>query len=199
MSLVERMRKTKDPCGVCRMHHNFCICSHIPRLHLKTKVSLVIHYREMRRTSNTGSLAVHALENSNLIVRGQNKTKLDLSSLISSDYETCLLYPSEQSVNLADFKSERPIHLIVPDGSWRQASKVGIRHPELAHLPRVTLKIKNEAKHHLRKEHFEEGMSTLEAIAHALQILEGDEAGNALKKLYQAKLHATLKARGIAI
>jgi hypothetical protein len=40
-------------------------------------------------------------------------------------------------------------------------------------------------------------MATLEAIAVALEIIEGQEVGRQLKDLYQKKLEATLKGRGV--
>ena len=61
---------------------------------------------------------------------------------------------------------------------------------------RIKISAKNTATQHLRAEHFDAGMSTLEAIAQALGIIEGAEAKDALLKLYQLKLSRTLKGRG---
>ena len=200
-----RQRKTKQPCGGCRMHPNFCICSEIPLLKLKTRLSLVIHAKELKRTSNTGSLAVRALTNSEMILRGLDRQRLDLTQYLNSDYQPLLFYPGPESMDLKEYLTQRtksgleslkPIQLIVPDGNWRQASKVASRHPELSELPRVQIFQKNMATQHLRKEHFEEGMSTLEAIACAYEHLEGPDIGQILKQLYRLKLQRTLKARG---
>ena len=200
-----RLRKTQDPCTGCRMHQSYCICSSIPNIEVPTLLTLVIHAKELKRTSNTGSLSVKALKNSQIIVRGQDRTPLDLTQYLSPDHEPILFYPGPDSVDIKEYLMRRrevaaenlkPIQLIVPDGNWRQASKVASRHPELRSLPRVQVSEKNLATQHLRKEHFEQGMSTLEAIACAFHFLEGPIVGQALKDLYQLKLHRTLQARG---
>lgn len=199
--IQNRKRKTKAPCLNCGLHQNLCICSQIPSLNLKTRVCLVIHRKELKRTTNTGQLAIKSLTNSEMRIRGtQDKRSLDLSDLLTPHYRTILFYPSEDAEELnADFlqQSSLPIQLIVPDGNWRQASKVYSRHPELKDIPKVKISSPNFAKHHLRTEHSEEGMATLQAIAFALAIIEGDQAIAPLFKLYDAKLKNTLLGRGI--
>ncbi len=65
------------------MHQQRCICHLIPKLNLKTKLTLVIHHRELKRTTNTGRLATQALVNSEMHIRGQKDEPLDLSSLLN--------------------------------------------------------------------------------------------------------------------
>lgn len=198
-----RQRKPKSPCLKCFLNPSLCICSLLPTLDLKTKISLIIHAKELKRTTNSGRLALHCLTNSELRIRGESQQPLDLSDLLSPSYHSLLFYPSDAAVELTlDYLrplSDKPIHLIVPDGNWRQASKVQTRHPELKNIPRVNLKRPNLAKFHLRAESSEFGMSTLEAIAHALGVIEGPDVSEKLLQVYQAKLHGTLVGRGIKI
>ncbi len=195
-------RKTQDPCLGCRMHRERCFCDLIPRLNLKTRLSLIVHHKELRRTTNTGQLAVKALVNSEMLVRGEFANEinaLDLRNCLSNAYQSVLFFPSEAAIELnQDFvrAQSRPIHLIVPDGNWRQASKVAIRHPEIAHLPRVMIRTQNSDQYRLRAETTPEGMATLQAIAHALGVIEGDEVKSALLELYRHKLHRTIESRG---
>jgi DTW domain-containing protein YfiP len=195
--VVSRKRKTVDPCEICRLHRDRCICARLPRLHLKTKVSLVIHAKELKRTTNTGRLALHALVNSEMRVRGFENQRLDLSTLLSDEYESYVLYPSDDALDIETVQPAKPVQLIVADGNWRQAGKLNHRHPEIAHLPRVKISARNRNSYFLRKEHFEHGFSTLEAIALALGALEGDEIQHQLLDLYRAKLAATLIGRGL--
>ncbi len=195
-----RQRKTKDPCQICLLHKDRCICDRIPKLTLATRVSVVAHYKELKRTSNTGRLAIAALTNSEILVRGLEQIeKTDFSKLISEEYQSLLLYPSESAIMLnAEFVNAfcKPVHLIIPDGNWRQASKVNSRHPELNGVPRVKVSSRVQATQFMRKEHIEGGMATLEAIAVALGVIEGAAVELALTELYQLKLQQTLKARG---
>lgn len=199
--ILNRKRKTKNPCSGCGLNPDLCLCAEIPRLTLKTKLCLIIHHRELKRTTNTGRLALKSLTHSEMRIRGEKgKGTLDLSDLLVPSFRTILFYPCDEAQELTrEFvdQSALPIQLLVPDGNWRQASKVSIRHPELQHIERVKITSRNTATQHLRVEHFDEGMSTLEAIAHALGIIEGPEIKEILLKLYQLKLERTLKARGI--
>ncbi len=87
-----------DPCPGCRLHLERCICRFIPALDLKTKLTLVAHNRELKRTTSTGHLAVKALLNSELHIRGKENAPLDLSSILTDQYETYVLYPSTDAV-----------------------------------------------------------------------------------------------------
>ena len=180
------------------MHRERCLCSSIPKLNFRSRLSLVIHAKELKRTTNTGLLAAKALGNSVVIVRGATKEAVDLSSLLDPSYQTVLFYPSEDAVDLTELvrETERPINLIVPDGNWRQASKVHYRHRELSHLPRVMIKTSSRETQHLRAESNDHGMATLLAIAQAMGIIEGPGAEIPLTQLYRLKLARTLSGRG---
>ena len=67
---------------------------------MRTKVCLVIHHRELTRRSNTGLLALRALVNSELRVRGEDREPLHLTDLLTPHYRTFLFYPSEDAVEL---------------------------------------------------------------------------------------------------
>ncbi len=191
-------RKTQDPCPGCFLHQTRCLCDQIPYFDLKTKVSLIIHHRELKRTTNTGMLAIKALANSSVFVRGLVEQPLNFTEIFDPNYFPVLLYPSDGSVELnLEFLEtiSKPVQLLVPDGNWRQASKVSIRSQELKQVPHVRLKAV-EDKHFLRKETKAHGMATLQAIAESLRVIESQEIGSALQELYQLKLTRTLQGRG---
>src|SRR3989338_2262880 len=195
-----RKRKPKDPCQICFLHIDRCICDSIPNLTLKTKITLVIHTKELKRTTNTGRLAIKALTNREMRIRGLDHEAMDLRDLFTPNYRTLLFYPADDAIELTKdlvLESDLPIQLIVPDGNWRQASKVHYRHPELKDIPRVKISTPNLATAHIRPETTEAGMATLEAIAAALGIIEGEAVKLELMKLFNKKLDATLLGRGI--
>lgn len=203
--MVQRKRKTIDPCLTCYLHKSRCICEHIQPLELKTKIFLIVHHKELKKSTNTGRLALEALTNSEMKVRGVlGEERLNLSSILDkSAYQTFLFYPAEDALELDEAFIQhyekhfnQPIQLIVPDGNWRQASKVHYRHPELAELPRLKISTPNLATRHMRKESTPNGMATMEAIACALGFIEGAQVQEHLMKIYLKKLEQTLKGRG---
>lgn len=192
--------KAKQRCSVCGASLTLCMCSELPRLDLRTKISLVIHHRELSRSSNTGLLALQSLVNSDVRIRGDSREALDLSDLFSPSYRTLLLYPSADALELDRelvCQDSRPIQLIVPDGTWRQARKIHSRQPELKTIPRVKISTPNRGTFQMRAQSRPERMATLQAIACALRIIEGDLVAARLMKLYHARVDRTLRARGL--
>lgn len=172
----------------------------MPHLDLTTRVCLVIHHRELLRSSNTGLLALRALVNSEMRVRGEGRENLDLADLLVPRYRTLLFYPASDAVELTTelvAQSAMPIQLIVPDGTWRQASKIHYRHNELRAVQRVKIAKPDATTYYLRAQHRPEGMATLQAIAHGLGVIEGESVKAQLMKLYRAKLARSLAGRGI--
>lgn len=171
----------------------------VPTIDLRTKISLVIHHRELSRNSNTGLLALRALVNSEMRIRGEGRETLDLKDLLSPQYRTFLFFPSPDAVELDRAlvaQDRRPIQLIVPDGTWRQARKIHSRHPELKDLPRVKISTPNNSTFQLRAQSRPERMATLQAIAYSLGVIEGDPVQAQLMKLYHTKIERTLAGRG---
>ena len=185
---------------MCAASRLLCLCDVIPKIELSTRICLVVHHRELTRSSNTGLLALRALVNSELRIRGEAREPLDLKDLLISEYRTFLFYPSNDAVELnKDLVEEQPtpIQLIVPDGTWRQARKLHSRHPELEHVPRVKISTPTKSIFQLRAQSRPERMVTLQAIACALRIIEGDFPAAQLMELYHLKIERTLIGRGL--
>lgn len=166
---------------------------------LRTRLSLVIHYLELKRTTNTGRLAVNVLDNSEMIVRGREGERVNLRDSLQAEYHPLFLFPSDDAEDLTpDFLSQltRPVQLFVPDGNWRQASKVYGRHPEISDVQCVKIGVRKPDLKFIRKETRPLGMSTLQAIAFALGIIEGSEVEDHLLKVYHSKWEQTLMSRG---
>ena len=195
-------RKIKDPCPTCAVSRTLCVCDVTPKLDLRTKICLVIHHRELSRNSNTGLLALRALANGEVRIRGEGKETLDLTDLLTRQYRTFVFFPSADAVELDKAlvtRDQTPIQLIVPDGTWRQASRLNSRQAELKQVPRVRISTSNHSTYQLRAQSRPEGMATLQAIASALGIIEGEEVRSRLMKLYQAKIERALKGRGMIL
>jgi DTW domain-containing protein len=197
---MKRQVTTNERCKTCGVSATACLCDAIPRIQLRTKVCLIIHHRELSRSSNTGLLAIRALVNSEVRVRGEQREALDLKDLLTGQYRSFLFYPSADAIELDQglvMQEEAPIQLLVPDGTWRQARKIHSRQPELRDLPRVKIGAPNHSTFQLRAQSKPERMATLQAIAHGLGIIEGDTVQAQLMELYRAKIERTLKGRGI--
>lgn len=192
--------KRSERCQRCRMHVHRCICRSIPCYLLNTRLVLVMHHREQIKTTATGPLALEALLNSDLRIHGQKDLPLDLSDLNVPERRTLLLYPADDapilSRNFLD-QDNRPVTLVVPDGNWRQASRMGRRLPGLEHAEMVRLPEGPQTRWGIRREHHREGLATFEAIARALGIIESLDVQAAMEDLFSLMVQRTLHSRGV--
>lgn len=178
------------------MHETLCICALVPRLATRTRLELIVHCREEGKPTNTGQLAARCLERSHVAIVGDRERPLELAP-ITTDEQAVVLFPADDAVPITQFAtSDRPIVLIVPDGTWRQASKMRKRIPGLAALPCVTLPDTGPTNYRLRAEVHEGGLATFEAIARALCILEGPQIEAAMLVVFRVMVDRTLWLRG---
>ncbi len=178
------------------MHQSLCVCALIPRLETRTRLLLIIHRTEERKPTNTGVLAAECLVNSEIVVRGHADHPSQAVTLPEGT-QPVLLFPHEDAVNIVDFqKPKLPITLIVPDGTWRQASKVRNRVPGLLGVPCVSLGVGEPSIYRLRAEAHAHGLATIEAIARAFGVLEGAHVQRAMEHVFRSMVERTLWARG---
>ena len=193
---VSRRSNVAARCPRCRLHQALCVCQLIPRVETRTRLTLVIHHREDDKTTNTGRLASECLPNSQVLVRGHAHVAVDPLA-DNGAAQPVLLFPHEDARPLGEFaESAAPVHLIVPDGNWRQAAKVRARVPGLSQVPCATLPAGAPTLYRLRSEPHEGGLATMEAIARAFGILEGPHVQQALEQLFLVMVERTLWSRG---
>ena len=172
------------------------MCALCPRLTTRTRVVLFIHRSEERKPTNTGRLATECLTESEVHVRGHEEAPTP-PFVVPRGMQPLLLFPHEDAVPLDRVaRTGEPVLLIVPDGNWRQASKVRARVPGLLAVPSVSLPLSAPSRYRLRTEAHAAGLATMEAIARALGILEGPEAERALQEVFAAMVDRTLWSRG---
>src|SRR5262245_17476942 len=58
-------------CADCRLPVALCVCAHLSRLAVRTRVVIVAHRREAMSSTNTGHLAARMLEGAEVRVHGR--------------------------------------------------------------------------------------------------------------------------------
>ncbi len=181
------------------MHIERCVCAHVPKVDIQTRIVVVMHYREWHKTTATAPLMALAVPTCEIRLRGKQGSSFDASGLHDPERRAMVLFPSEDAQVLSPelvAADPRPVTLVVPDGNWGQASRAVRREPSLLALPRVTLPELGKTRYRLRSEPREEGLATYEAISRALGILEGPQLQAQLDRLFDAMVESTLLTRG---
>jgi len=110
-----------------------------------------------------------------------------------------LLFPHPDAQPIEAWRdSLRPVTLVVPDGTWRQAQRVRRRIPGLDAVPCAFVQREEPSRYLLRRTPFARRLATMEAIAEALGVLEGPAAQQALLDIFQVMVERSLRVRAPA-
>lgn len=140
---------------------------------------IVRHHRELHRSSNSGRLAHLALPNSEIVDHGVGHEPTRLGPLDGA----WLLFPEGEPCTRAP--EPPPKQLIVLDATWSQARRMYHKLDQLRGLPLLRLPEGWRASARLRRAPSADRVSTIEAIAGALRLLEGEDAAAPLEKLFE--------------
>lgn len=182
-------------CPRCLRPQTHCLCPLIPSLDSRTRVLLLQHPSEVNHALNTARLAALGLTNAELIV---GEVFEDLPTLLNRPgYQARLLFPADDAQPMQVYgASDKPLLLVVPDGTWRKARKMLHLNPLLMALPRVTLAEGGVSRYRLRKAPGPGALSTIEAIVQALQTLEAPASFGPLLKPFEALIEGQIAAMG---
>lgn len=146
----------------------------------RTRVIVLRHFSETNRSSNSGRLAHLALPNSELVDHAVPGAPVDPARLAQPG--TWLVFPEGEPWLAAP--APPPERIIVLDGTWAQARRMRQRAPGLRGLPVLRLPDAIAPAARLRAAPGPGLVSTIEAIARALRLLEGEAPAAALEQLF---------------
>ncbi|KAF6158528.1 hypothetical protein GIB67_040042 [Kingdonia uniflora] len=180
----------------CDRPANVCLCKELPSSPLLTSTQIVIlhHPHELRHKLATVPILAKCITNCETLIG--RRLRSGKSPLLDSLYSEAVndslrprraifLFPGTDSVNLDEIEIKDPLVLIVFDGTWKHAKEMVISSlPFLSKFAtKVCLKYDTRVDGEnifgsellLRKEPFSGCMSTIEAVARSLRVLEPDE------------------------
>lgn len=176
-------------CHRCAFRGPACLCGSLPSLTTAISVTIVRHVAERSKATGTARWVGLALANCRVLDYGMPPDPFDEADLGVEG--AVLLFPDGPATPPVQL----PRHLIVPDGTWPQARRMVQRLPALRTLERLSLPAP-KSHHRLRHAPLKEGMSTLEAVAAALDLCGETAAAAGLRAVHQAVLDRAVAARG---
>lgn len=175
------------------------MCALAPRLAIRTPLVVIVHRSDLLRTSNTVRLLTLAIRNAAILPHGVFPAPADPASLVPAGTIPIVLFPGHGARPLTPeliASLPSPPALIVPDGNWKQASRMVKRLPLLAGAAKVALPDRAFPGMAVRQNQEPHQMSTYEAVAQALGILEGDTVVEPLLDFYRRATDRMLMVRG---
>lgn len=191
--------RDQTQCPGCRLPAWLCVCDCAPRLTTRTKLLLVVHVADLGRTSNTVRLLTLAIRDVAIVRHGVPPAPADPSLHLPAGTTPVVLFPGHGAEPLTPelvASLPSPPTLVVPDGNWKQASRMVKRLPLLAGAVKVVLPDRAFAGTALRRNHSGHHMSTYEAVTQALAVLEGEVVATPLFDFYRRATDRMLYIRG---
>lgn len=168
-------RDGRDFCFACARPALVCHCEAIPTIQNQTDVLILQHRRERKHRFNSVRILARALSRCEVRV---GYTPEFAGHRVELGDRVGLLYPDRQATPLIDLAREAlPKQLVLLDGTWHHAKTFVRDIPWLRGLPRYHLTPRAPGRYRIRREPLPFSMSTLEAAAQSLQLLEPQTLG----------------------
>ncbi|OZI74436.1 tRNA-uridine aminocarboxypropyltransferase [Bordetella genomosp. 12] len=187
---------TRPHCLRCDRPLTHCLCAVLPKLWSQTRVLILQDPREAGHALNTARLACLGLARARRVVAEH----FDAGLWSQPGQQAFLLFPGAAAVAAGPaLPPALPRLLVVPDATWRRARSMIARHPALAALPRLDLPHAGPGRYRVRHADLPGALSTLEAVAAALNAMEGTDRFDALlaplERLVQGQIDAMGQGR----
>jgi DTW domain-containing protein YfiP len=158
------------------------------------KFTLLTHFKELEKPSNTGKLVVEILGSAAEQIRWD---RLNPPAQLLKEIEAggvALIYPGpadEPSGDLAKIN-----HVILIDGTWHEARRIHQRSPYLQKIPRICLKPAEKSIYNLRKNQKESGLCTAECVMEILRSTGNSIDAERLQERFLAHIRPPGRMRG---
>ena len=166
-------------CDICQYPLQTCVCSAISKVRNNTNILILQDKNELKNAKNTARLLALSLTNIELI-QSDDTGSMDILKKLCSDEPSsvALVFPSNKSkgfesqfppIKIASNNSNQAIkNLLFIDGTWRKAKRLFLSHDWLQSIPSFHFEQELQGKYRIRKTSIDNGLSTLEAVAYAL-------------------------------
>lgn len=158
------------------------------------KITLLTHFKELDKRSNTGRLVVDVLGSSAEQVRWD---RLNPPARLVEEIDAggvALIYPGaayENNDDLSDITQ-----CIIIDSTWQEARKIHQRSPYLQKVRRISLNPREKSLYNLRKHQKESGLCTAECVIEVLRLAGNITAAELLHERFLAYIRPPGVMRG---
>ncbi len=181
-------------CVHCWSPMPHCICSAACAIPNQLPVQVFIHHKELSRRSNSTHLLKLLLAQVSFEVHGAPNQPTRWPDP-ESEERLCVLFPSDDAVPLSAADRSQFDKLIIVDGNWRQAKKASNRLQKIVSPAFRTIPFKAPSEFKLRTQSAQDRLSTFEATARALSILESSTYWDMMMPIFRDHVDVTMEQR----
>ncbi|MDD2449508.1 MAG: DTW domain-containing protein [Sulfurimonas sp.] len=163
----------REKCYKCYRPSSSCMCNEVHKIKTKTKFVILMHPKEFKKVKNgTGHLTHLSLESSELFV-GVDFTKHKRVNEIIDSYDSYILYPSQDAINLTKEvpESQKEMAIFVIDSTWSCSLKMLRESKNLQQLKYISFDAVKLSEFEIKKQPSEYCLSTIESVLSVLELL----------------------------
>lgn len=195
---------SRKVCQHCHFPSNVCLCDVLKPVTSRSAVWVLQHPSETDHGKNSARLLPLMLDKAQIVVGETEADFADLRAQIQlQGLAPVLVYPAEEGERVytpsASPAGEANQVLLLLDGTWRKALKMYHLNPWLQALPKLALSPEKPSAYRIRKARRPDSLSTLEAAAEALTLLEPQLDVSALYEVFDAMVSRRLAAMPEAV
>jgi len=167
-------------CLSCDKAIKACICQSIKKIDSDIELIILQHPSEVKNAIGTARILNLSLSNCRIIVGEDFTDNTELNHYLNDNDRNCfLLYPSENSINVAELtiatSNQRSTYIII-DGTWRKAFKMYQSSTNLHVIQAIRYDSSLVSRYTIRQTSVSGGLSTVEAGHMLLSMIDNDEA-----------------------
>ncbi len=182
-------------CSQCQFPASHCLCHQVVSIETKTQLVVLQHPSEVNHAKNSVRLLPLCLDNVRIEVGETQDDFTELKTwLLQQTRPIYLLYPSEDSQDISQADSHQDAILLVIDGTWRKAHKILMLNPWLLELTQLSIEPIQPSNYKIRKSKRSDSLSSLEAAALGINVLEPEVNISPLLDLFDAMIEQQLAA-----
>jgi DTW domain-containing protein YfiP len=161
----------RQNCTRCNSPLNRCLCHTIIAIENHWPVHILQHSNESNHPLGTAKIAQLSLSQCELNI---SKITADHERAIDTILaaQPILIFPSASSIALESINTDKSRPLIFLDATWRKAKRMYLESELLQSLPTAHLPANRLPAYKIRKSPNAQALSTVEAIAETLTVLE---------------------------
>lgn len=181
-------------CVRCWSPMSHCICAAACAIANTLPVQVFIHHKELSRRSNSTHLLRLLLDQVTFEVHGAPNQPTRWPDPASKE-RLCVLFPTDDALPLSEADRGQFDRLIIVDGNWRQAKKASNRLHKIAAPTFRTIPFAEPSEFKLRTQSADDRLSSFEATARALSILESKTYWDKMMPIFRAHVDVTMEQR----
>lgn len=158
------------------------------------KITLLTHFKEFEKRSNTGRLVVDVLGSAAEQIRWD---RMNPPARLIEEIEAggvALVYPGAANEDDGDLSGIN--QFIIIDGTWHEARKIHQRSPYLQKIRRIGLSTGEKSVYNLRKNQKEFGLCTAECVIEVLRLAGNIAEADRLQEQFLAFIRPPGVMRG---